>query len=78
MLALILGVGQALSFAPFGLPWLQVLALAGLFLLAKRTAGASQAAVLGWFFGMGWFAGPAWSASAAPWRARGSTSSPPT
>lgn len=55
LLALILGVGQALSFAPFGLPWLQVLALAGLFLLAQRTAGARQAALLGWFFGMGWF-----------------------
>jgi apolipoprotein N-acyltransferase len=55
LLALVLGLGQALSFAPFGLPWLQVLALAGLFLLAQSAASARQAAWLGWLFGMGWF-----------------------
>ncbi|MEY2896615.1 MAG: apolipoprotein N-acyltransferase, partial [Pseudomonadota bacterium] len=53
--ALILGLAQAASFAPFGLPWLQVVALAGLFLLVQGTGSARQAAWLGWCFGMGWF-----------------------
>lgn len=53
--AAVLGLLQALSFAPWNLPWLQPLALAGLFALAWRAAGARRAAGLGFAFGLGWF-----------------------
>ncbi len=50
-----LGVAHAASFAPLNLPWLQVAALAALFVLAEFTRGARHAAWLGWSFGLGWF-----------------------
>jgi apolipoprotein N-acyltransferase len=50
-----LGLVHALSFAPWNLPWLQVLALAGLVALALRTGSSRTAALLGFAFGMGWF-----------------------
>ncbi len=53
--ALALGSAHALSFAPWNLPWLEVAALAGLFLLAESAADARRAALLGWCFGLGWF-----------------------
>jgi apolipoprotein N-acyltransferase len=55
LLAAAFGVAHALSFAPWHLPWLQVLALAGLFALTTRVQGARAAAVLGLTFGLGWF-----------------------
>jgi len=54
-LAALLGAAHALSFAPFGLPWLQWLALAGLFALALPTERARDAALAGFAFGLGWF-----------------------
>jgi apolipoprotein N-acyltransferase len=53
--ALAAGVAHALSFAPFNLPWLQLLALALLFALTTRVDGWRTAALLGWAFGLGWF-----------------------
>jgi apolipoprotein N-acyltransferase len=51
-----LGLLHALSFAPWNLPWLQVLALAGLFALAQAVAKKPRAAAgLGFCFGLGWF-----------------------
>ncbi len=50
-----LGLLHALAFAPWNLPWLQVLALAGLFGLALRAATVRSAALLGFAFGLGWF-----------------------
>jgi len=49
------GVLHALSFAPWSLPWLQVLALALLFALALRASSRRSAALLGLAFGLGWF-----------------------
>jgi apolipoprotein N-acyltransferase len=49
------GVLHALSFAPFDLPWLQVVALAVLFALTTRASGPWEAARLGFGFGLGWF-----------------------
>jgi len=54
-LALGLGLLHTLSFAPWNLPWLQVLALAGLFALALRAPSMRAAAWLGLAFGAGWF-----------------------
>lgn len=54
-IALAAGVLHALSFAPWNLPWLQVLALAALFMLAARAERAHSAAALGFAFGLGWF-----------------------
>ncbi len=54
-LAAAAGGAQALSFAPFDLPLLQIAALATLFGLALRTGGTRGAALLGGAFGMGWF-----------------------
>ncbi|HVE89298.1 MAG TPA: apolipoprotein N-acyltransferase [Burkholderiaceae bacterium] len=53
--ALLAGVIHACSFAPWNLPWLQVLALGALFALGARATSARSAAVLGFAFGMGWF-----------------------
>ena len=53
--ALLAGAIHACSFAPWNLPWLQVLALAALFALSARAISARSAAVLGFAFGMGWF-----------------------
>ena len=55
LLALLAGAVHACSFAPWNLPWLQVLALAALFALAARVASARAALLLGFSFGMGWF-----------------------
>ncbi len=53
--ALLAGAIHACSFAPWDLPWLQVLALATLFALASRATSARSAVLLGFAFGMGWF-----------------------
>jgi apolipoprotein N-acyltransferase len=53
--ALLAGAIHACAFAPWSLPWLQVLALAALFALSARAISARSAAVLGFAFGMGWF-----------------------
>ena len=55
LLALCLGAIHACSFAPWNLPWLQVLALAALFAVGARAESAKRAALLGFAFGMGWF-----------------------
>lgn len=44
-----------MAFAPWSLPWLQVMALAGLFALADIAGRGRRAAWLGWSFGLGWF-----------------------
>ena len=49
------GAVHALSFAPWNLPWLQVLALAALYALTTRVSGWRPAALLGFAFGLGWF-----------------------
>ncbi|HTN49393.1 MAG TPA: apolipoprotein N-acyltransferase, partial [Burkholderiaceae bacterium] len=54
-IALCAGVAHAMSFAPWSLPWLQVVALAVLFALALRAACWRSAALLGFAFGLGWF-----------------------
>jgi apolipoprotein N-acyltransferase len=53
-LAAALGIGHALAFAPWQLPWLQWLALAGLFALVLTTRPRA-AALAGLAFGLGWF-----------------------
>jgi apolipoprotein N-acyltransferase len=53
--ALAAGAAHALSFAPFNLPWLQLLTLALLFALTTRVDGWWGAALLGLAFGLGWF-----------------------
>ncbi|HEX5639346.1 MAG TPA: apolipoprotein N-acyltransferase [Burkholderiaceae bacterium] len=53
--ALAAGVAHALAFAPFNLPWLQLLALALLFALTTRVDGWRMAGLIGWAFGLGWF-----------------------
>src|SRR5512135_3624984 len=53
--ALAAGAAHALSFAPFNLPWLQLLALAALFALSLRAENWRSAALLGFAFGLGWF-----------------------
>jgi apolipoprotein N-acyltransferase len=54
-LAALFGAAHAFAFAPFGLPWLQWLALAGLFALALPLARPRDAALAGFAFGLGWF-----------------------
>jgi apolipoprotein N-acyltransferase len=53
--AAVLGVVHAVSFAPWNLWWLQLLAVAGLFALALRAPTWRSAAALGFAFGLGWF-----------------------
>jgi len=53
--AALFGAAQALSFAPWELPWLQWLSLAGLFALALRLDSSREAALAGFAFGLGWF-----------------------
>jgi apolipoprotein N-acyltransferase len=53
--AALAGVAHAMSFAPWNLPWLQVLALATLFALTTRASGVRAAALMGFAFGLGWF-----------------------
>jgi apolipoprotein N-acyltransferase len=55
LFALLLGAIHACSFAPWNLPWLQVLAVAALFTLAAWSTSAKGAALLGFAFGIGWF-----------------------
>jgi apolipoprotein N-acyltransferase len=54
-LAGLLGVAHAFAFAPFELPWLQWLALAGLFALVLTGVRPRQAALAGFAFGLGGF-----------------------
>jgi apolipoprotein N-acyltransferase len=53
--ALAAGALQALAFAPWDRPWLQLFTLAALFALTTRVARARSAAALGFLFGLGWF-----------------------
>jgi len=53
--ALAAGALQAVSFAPWGLPWLQIVSLALLFGLAARSTSWRDGALLGFAFGLGWF-----------------------
>jgi apolipoprotein N-acyltransferase len=55
LIAAALGLLHAMSFAPWQLPWLQVLALTALFALALRAGSARDALLFGFAFGMGWF-----------------------
>lgn len=55
LLAGALGLVHTLAFAPWHLPALQVLALAGLFALTTQVERARGAALLGLAFGLGWF-----------------------
>jgi len=59
LLALLAGAAHAASFAPTGLWWLQILALAGLAALTDRAA-PKRAAFLGWSFGTGWMLTGLW------------------
>ena len=59
LVALLAGVAQTFSFAPFELWWLQIAALAVLAGLAAD-AGAARAAGLGWVFGVGWLVSGLW------------------
>ena len=58
-LAAALGVLHTAAFAPTGLWWLQILALAGLVFLS-RDATPRRAALLGAAFGIGWLASGMW------------------
>jgi apolipoprotein N-acyltransferase len=51
----LLGIAHAFAFTPFELPWLQWLALAGLFALILPAVRPREAAVAGFAFGLGWF-----------------------
>ena len=57
--ALLAGVAQTFSFAPFELWGLQIAALAALAALVAD-AGAARAAALGWLFGVGWLVSGLW------------------
>ena len=57
--ALLAGVAQTFSFAPFHAWWLQIAALAVLAAAAHRAA-PGRAALLGWLFGTGWLASGLW------------------
>jgi apolipoprotein N-acyltransferase len=61
ILAFLLGAAAVLSFAPFDLYPLAVLALTGMILLWNRCSGSRQVAALGFSFGLGFFlAGVSW------------------
>lgn len=53
--AALAGAAHAMSFAPWHLPWLQVLSLAALFALALWADTPNRAAASGFAFGLGWF-----------------------
>jgi apolipoprotein N-acyltransferase len=55
--AAVLGALNVAAYEPFALPPLALLSFGGLFLLWMRAAGAREAAVLGFAFGLGWFLG---------------------
>jgi apolipoprotein N-acyltransferase len=55
LLALLAGVAHTLSFAPFDLPPLQLVALAVLIALVQRERSWQRAALAGFAFGLGWF-----------------------
>ena len=55
LIALLLGAGAVLGFAPFELFPLPVFSLAALFLLWRKAASIRQAALLGWLWGCGFF-----------------------
>ncbi len=55
LLCALLGLVHAFAFAPWQLPWLQWLALAGLFALALPIIRPREAALAGFAFGLGWF-----------------------
>lgn len=57
--ALLAGVAQTFSFAPFEAWWLQIAALA-LLVHVARDAGPGRAALLGWAFATGWLASGLW------------------
>ncbi len=57
--ALLAGVANTFSFAPFGAWWLQIAALA-LLAHAAAQAGPGRAAQLGWLFGTGWLVSGLW------------------
>lgn len=57
--ALLAGVAQTFSFAPFEAWWLQIAALAVL-AHAAREARPARAALLGWLFGTGWLVSGLW------------------
>ena len=57
--ALLAGVAQTFSFAPFEAWWLQIVALAVLAGAAHR-ATPGRAALLGWLFGTGWLVSGLW------------------
>ena len=59
LVALLAGVAQTFSFAPFEFWWLQIAALAVVAGLAAD-AGAARAAGLGWVFGVGWLVSGLW------------------
>ena len=59
LVALLAGVAQTFSFAPFEFWWLQIAALAVVAGLAAD-AGAARAAGLGWMFGVGWLVSGLW------------------
>ncbi|XAH24590.1 apolipoprotein N-acyltransferase [Xylophilus sp. GW821-FHT01B05] len=62
--AVVAGLAQAMSIADpwHGQPlwWLQILSLAGLFVLLERSSSVRQAAWLGWGFATAWLAGTFW------------------
>jgi len=58
--AIAAGLLHAFSFAPGVAPWLELAALAALFLLGLRARSLRQAAFLGFCFGGGWFGAGAW------------------
>ena len=57
--ALLAGVAQTFSFAPFEAWWLQIGALAVLAWVAAK-APPARAALLGWLFGVGWLVSGLW------------------
>jgi len=55
VLCALLGLIHAFAFAPWQQPWLQWLALAGLFTLSLPITRPREAALAGFAFGLGWF-----------------------